>query len=76
MSITVKDFLLPRTWMADTTTESSLFDPDRKEKIDSHSNIQQIPPGVQPFYTAGMPGPGTAFDPKPLHLSSLISFSL
>ena len=61
MTITEKDFLLPRGQVPDTTTGSPLFDPDGKEEIDGDSNLQQTPPGIQPFYTAG-----TAFDP--LHL--------
>jgi len=69
MTITEKDFLLPRGQVPDTTTGSPLFDPDGKEEIDGNSNLQQTSPGIQPSYTAG-----TAFDP--LHLPSLIAFSL
>jgi len=69
MTITEKDFILPRAQVPDTTTGSLLFDPDGKEEIDGGSNLQPTPPRIQPSYTAG-----TAFDP--LHLPSLIAFSL
>jgi len=68
MTITEKDFILPRAQVPDTMTGSPL-DPDGKEEIDGDSNLQPTPPGIQPSYTAG-----TAFDP--LHLPSLIAFSL
>jgi len=69
MTITEKDFPLPRAQVPDTTTGSLLFNPDGKEEIAGDSNLQPTPPGIQPSYTAG-----AAFDP--LHLPSLIAFSL